>query len=86
MTTGFYPAISGDEHVLALTASNGTIYLAAWNEEPIWNSETQTRTDMPVTTQYVSIPGYKMVAFIDPEFNLTIPAANYVESYEGKAS
>ena len=29
-------------HTLALTGSDGTVYLWMWNEQPVWNSNTQT--------------------------------------------
>ena len=83
VTAGFYPALNSQSHALALTASNGDVYLLLDNEQPFWNASSHMETDVPVTTQYISIPGYAMTGFIDPQYNFLLPENNLVDTYQG---
>ena len=83
VTAGFYPPLDGTTHVLALTAADGTVYLGMVHEQPFWNAQTEAETDVPPTVQYVSLPGYRMTGFFDPQYDFTLPAANYIEQYQG---
>ncbi len=83
VTAAFYPPLDANTHVFALTGSDGTVYLAMNHELPFWSVQTATETDVVPTTQYVSLPGYKMVGFIDPQYDFTLPVTNYVSSYQG---
>ncbi len=80
---GFYPPLDSTTHAFALTASDGTVYVAMNHEMPFWDAQTAVETDVPVTTQYLSLPGYQMVGFIDPQFDFTLPMNNQVSTYQG---
>ena len=83
ITAAFYPALDTNTHVFALTASDGTVYVAMNHEMPFWSASAAAETDVPVTTQYISLPGYKMVGFIDPQYDFTLPVDNEVMVYQG---
>jgi hypothetical protein len=53
--------------VLALTASDGSIYIALWDEQNIWDPNTQTSISPASASVSVSIPGSWKVSRYDPE-------------------
>ncbi len=59
-------------HVLALTASDGLIYLALWDEQNIWNPNTQTSVHPSGSIISVSIPGNWTVSSLDPLTGLSV--------------
>ena len=64
------PAASGKS--LALTASDGSIYLFMWNELPVWNNATHKRIDNPYVPVYVTMPaGNWTVDYFNPAYDQT---------------
>ncbi len=60
-------------HSLALTASDGSIAVFIWNEQPVWNLASQTMqlvTPLPVQ---VSMPGSWNVSYFTPAEDITTP-------------
>ena len=44
-------------HSLALTKSNGDVYVCSWNEQSVWNDSTGTRIDNYPSPLYIQVPG-----------------------------
>ena len=78
-------AVSGDitglspttGKMLALTASDGSIYLALWNEQNIWNPDEQTRINPASTSVSVSLSGSWKVSRFDPESDQSVPISPF---------
>jgi hypothetical protein len=58
---------------VALTGSDGSIYLALWDEQTIWNPSTQTALNPSTQSVSVSIAGKWNVSFFDPETGSSVP-------------
>jgi hypothetical protein len=65
------PATTGK--ALALTGSDGSIYLALWDEQTIWNPSAQTSLNPNTSSISVSIDGNWAVSFFDPETGSSVP-------------
>jgi hypothetical protein len=58
---------------LALTGSDGSIYLALWDEQTIWNPSTQTALNPSTPSVSISIDGNWNVSFFDPQTGSSVP-------------
>lgn len=62
---------AGTGKALALTSSDGSIYLFMWNELPVWNEASHTRIDNPMAPVYVTIPGQWNISYFTPATDMT---------------
>jgi hypothetical protein len=65
-------ALPASVHQLALTASNGTIYVWTWDEATIYNPKTLTSTPEGAKPFVISIPGYT-ASYFTPEAHAAVP-------------
>ena len=63
---GTFQGLPSTAHQLALTASDGSIYLFVWNEVPDWNTALQSAILYSPSSYTVNIPGNWKVESIDP--------------------
>ena len=71
-------------HSLAVTASDGTLYLWSWNEAPVWDPQTDTHTDVPPTVLYLQVPGYRETGYFTPQYDQVFPLADQAGTYNGQ--
>jgi hypothetical protein len=64
--TGTFQGLPPTAHQLALTASDGSIYLFVWNEVPAWNNALQSTISYSPSSYTVNIPGNWKIESIDP--------------------
>jgi hypothetical protein len=65
-------ALPSSVHQLALTASNGTIYVWTWDEQNIYNPKTLTSSPEGAKPFVISIPGYT-ASYFTPEAHAAVP-------------
>jgi hypothetical protein len=70
---------------LAITASNGDVYLITWDEAPSWNVKTQTYTQEPLNGYYQQVTGtFSSVTISSPAYTGSYGLAdNATGTYNG---
>jgi hypothetical protein len=59
--------ITAIENTICLRLASGAFDIALWNEQPIWNSTTQTEITIPTSTVTVNLgQTFSTVAVYDP--------------------